>query len=166
MLTKISKMLDNVADKLEAKGLIKEAYEIDKISDQIDADQEITYGRSPDEIRRDKYKKFMENNRNTSLNNQMQILEEVVNLNEQLSKNPGSIPSNEVYKKLNDLEELWKKLGIYDKNEFFLQLPDFIKGNMTFELQSFLRTLYSQAYGWNDEPDVIKALKKIGVNLL
>jgi len=37
MLTKISSMLDAVADSLEAQGLIKEAYEIDKIADAIDS---------------------------------------------------------------------------------------------------------------------------------
>jgi len=36
MLPKISSMLDAVADSLEAKGLIKEAYEIDKIADELD----------------------------------------------------------------------------------------------------------------------------------
>jgi hypothetical protein len=33
--SKISSMLDAVADSLEAKGLIKEAYEIDKVADKI-----------------------------------------------------------------------------------------------------------------------------------
>jgi len=36
MLSKISSMLDAVADRLEAKGLIKEAYEIDKVADAVD----------------------------------------------------------------------------------------------------------------------------------
>ena len=36
MLSKISSMLDAVADSLEAKGLIKEAYEIDKIADKLE----------------------------------------------------------------------------------------------------------------------------------
>ena len=36
MLSKISSMLDAVADSLEAKGLIKEAYEIDKIADLLE----------------------------------------------------------------------------------------------------------------------------------
>ena len=36
MLSKISSMLDAVADSLEKKGFIKEAYEIDKIADQTD----------------------------------------------------------------------------------------------------------------------------------
>ena len=36
MQSKISSMLDAVADFLEAKGLIKEAYEIDKVSDYIE----------------------------------------------------------------------------------------------------------------------------------
>jgi len=35
---RISAMLDKVANSLEAQGLIKEAYEIDKISNQIDSD--------------------------------------------------------------------------------------------------------------------------------
>jgi len=35
MLNKISSMLDVVADRLEAKGLIKEAYEVDKVADAI-----------------------------------------------------------------------------------------------------------------------------------
>jgi len=37
MLSKISSMLDAVADSLEAKGLIKEAYEIDKVADEVEA---------------------------------------------------------------------------------------------------------------------------------
>ena len=37
MLNKISSMLDAVANSLETKGLIKEAYEIDKVADTIDA---------------------------------------------------------------------------------------------------------------------------------
>jgi hypothetical protein len=37
MLNKISSMLDAVADSLEAKGLIKEAYEIDKVADWLDS---------------------------------------------------------------------------------------------------------------------------------
>ena len=37
MLNKISSMLDVVADSLEKKGLIKEAYEIDKIADAVEA---------------------------------------------------------------------------------------------------------------------------------
>jgi hypothetical protein len=37
MLSKISSMLDAVADSLEAKGLIKEAFEIDKIADEFDS---------------------------------------------------------------------------------------------------------------------------------
>jgi len=36
MLNKISSMLDAVADSLEKKGLIKEAFEIDKVADEID----------------------------------------------------------------------------------------------------------------------------------
>ena len=36
-MNKISSMLDAVADSLEAKGLVKEAYEIDKVADTIDA---------------------------------------------------------------------------------------------------------------------------------
>ena len=36
MLSKISSMLDAVADSLEAKGLIKEAFEIDKVADMLD----------------------------------------------------------------------------------------------------------------------------------
>jgi len=39
MLSKISSMLDAVANSLEAKGLIKEAYEIDKIADVIESSQ-------------------------------------------------------------------------------------------------------------------------------
>jgi len=35
MLNKISTMLDSIADRLEAKGLIKEAYELDKVADEI-----------------------------------------------------------------------------------------------------------------------------------
>ena len=37
MLTKLSSMLDDVADSLEKKGLIKEAYEIDKVADEVEA---------------------------------------------------------------------------------------------------------------------------------
>jgi hypothetical protein len=37
MLNKISYLLDAVADSLEAKGLIKEAYEIDKVADEMDS---------------------------------------------------------------------------------------------------------------------------------
>ena len=37
MLSKIPSMLDAVADSLEKKGLIKEAYEIDKIADAVEA---------------------------------------------------------------------------------------------------------------------------------
>ena len=45
MLTKISSMLDAVADSLEAKGLIKEAYEIDKVADAIEPlEQRIVFG--------------------------------------------------------------------------------------------------------------------------
>jgi len=36
MQSKISSMLDAVAESLEAKGLVKEAYEIDKIADNIE----------------------------------------------------------------------------------------------------------------------------------
>jgi len=36
MLNKISSMLDDLANKLEAKGLIKEAYEIDKVADELE----------------------------------------------------------------------------------------------------------------------------------
>ena len=36
MITKISYKLDAIADKLESKGLIKEALEIDKIADEFD----------------------------------------------------------------------------------------------------------------------------------
>ena len=36
-MDKISSMLDAVADSLEARGLIKEAYEIDKVADAIEA---------------------------------------------------------------------------------------------------------------------------------
>jgi hypothetical protein len=36
MLNKISSLLDVVADSLEAKSLIKEAYEIDKVADEVD----------------------------------------------------------------------------------------------------------------------------------
>ena len=37
MLSKISSMLDAVADSLEAKGLIKEAFEVDKVADAVEA---------------------------------------------------------------------------------------------------------------------------------
>lgn len=37
MYTKIAAMLDDVADSLEKKGLLKEALEVDKIADMIDA---------------------------------------------------------------------------------------------------------------------------------
>jgi len=36
MQSKISSMLDAVADSLEARGLIKEAYEIDKVADLVE----------------------------------------------------------------------------------------------------------------------------------
>ena len=36
MMDKISSMLDSVADSLEARGLVKEAYEVDNISDYIE----------------------------------------------------------------------------------------------------------------------------------
>jgi hypothetical protein len=36
-MNKISSMLDAVADSLEAKGLVKEAYEIDKVADAVEA---------------------------------------------------------------------------------------------------------------------------------
>jgi hypothetical protein len=36
MLSKISSMLDDIANSLQKKGLIKEAYEIDKIADEFD----------------------------------------------------------------------------------------------------------------------------------
>lgn len=35
-MNKISSMLDAVADSLEARGLIKEAYELDKVADSLD----------------------------------------------------------------------------------------------------------------------------------
>jgi len=41
MLEKISSMLDAVADSLEKKGLVKEAFEIDKIADMIDISNDI-----------------------------------------------------------------------------------------------------------------------------
>lgn len=41
MLTKISSMLDAIADSLENKGLIKEAYEIDKVADEVDKNVDI-----------------------------------------------------------------------------------------------------------------------------
>jgi len=37
MRTKISSMLDDIADRLEAKGLTREAYEIDKVADELDS---------------------------------------------------------------------------------------------------------------------------------
>lgn len=43
MLSKISSMLDAVADSLEAKGLIKEAYEIDKIADKLAAEDLMSF---------------------------------------------------------------------------------------------------------------------------
>jgi CRISPR-associated protein Csx3 len=43
MLNKISSMLDAVADSLEARGLIKEAYEIDRITDKIAAEDLISF---------------------------------------------------------------------------------------------------------------------------
>ena len=48
MLTRISSMLDAIADRLEAQGLVKQAFEIDKISDAIE-----THGRSPLTIKED-----------------------------------------------------------------------------------------------------------------
>jgi hypothetical protein len=54
MLNKISSMLDAVADSLEKKGLIKEAYEIDKIADSIDKPLNpinFDLGRAPEEIK-------------------------------------------------------------------------------------------------------------------
>lgn len=48
-MNKISSMLDAVADSLEKKGLIKKAYEIDKIADFVDSSSQIpglAYGRS------------------------------------------------------------------------------------------------------------------------
>lgn len=36
MITKISSMIDDIADRLEAKGFIKEALELDRISDSIE----------------------------------------------------------------------------------------------------------------------------------
>lgn len=38
MRTKISSALDSIADRLESRGLIKEAYEIDKIADSVEAE--------------------------------------------------------------------------------------------------------------------------------
>jgi hypothetical protein len=37
MLTKISSALDAIADNLEKKGLVKEAFEIDKVADTVEA---------------------------------------------------------------------------------------------------------------------------------
>jgi len=47
MRTKISSMLDAVADRLEAKGLVKEAFEIDKVADEVEVrpiEAETDYG--------------------------------------------------------------------------------------------------------------------------
>jgi len=38
MITKISAALDRIADLLEAKGFVKEAYELDKVADILDND--------------------------------------------------------------------------------------------------------------------------------
>ena len=49
MLNKISAKLDTIADSLEAKGFMKEAYEIDKVADMIEANQDFkTY--TPDAL--------------------------------------------------------------------------------------------------------------------
>ena len=47
MLNKISFMLDDIANKLESKGLVKEAFEIDKIADEMD---KVAFGEVEDDI--------------------------------------------------------------------------------------------------------------------
>jgi hypothetical protein len=56
MTSKISATLDNIANRLEAKGLIKESYELDKIADSIEAGLEnmkngVKYGDLPPKTR-------------------------------------------------------------------------------------------------------------------
>jgi len=46
-MNKISSMLDTVANSLESKGLIKEAYEIDKMADKVEKLVDSAYAREP-----------------------------------------------------------------------------------------------------------------------
>jgi hypothetical protein len=52
MKNKFSSMLDSISNSLEKKGLIKEAYEIDKIADSLEADSAAEYY--------EKYRPFIE----------------------------------------------------------------------------------------------------------
>jgi len=52
MLSKISSMLDAVADSLEKKGLIKEAYEIDKVADILSGKQQIFETHTYEELKK------------------------------------------------------------------------------------------------------------------
>ena len=54
MLNKISSMLDDLANKLEAKGLIKEAYEIDKVANLLEksASYQLAFERAVEQFKR------------------------------------------------------------------------------------------------------------------
>jgi len=60
MQNKISSMLDSIADRLEAKGLLKEAYELDKVADAVEAAEmhdptyEVTQWLKPTEVQQKK----------------------------------------------------------------------------------------------------------------
>lgn len=55
MITKISSMLDDIADRLEKKGLTSEAYEIDKVADVLDCKRTAGSWTDEDEIPNEVY---------------------------------------------------------------------------------------------------------------
>lgn len=102
MISKISKMLDDVADRLEAKGLIKEAYEIDKIADGLST---LDNGRykdiSKEEFEKARVTSYTGGSTWINLNGMNVVVpgKSPVQIEEFFRANPGKTVRSEIYKK-------------------------------------------------------------------
>lgn len=144
----ITKMLDKIASKVESKGLIKDAFYIDKISDFLENNNEVTHGRSPREIREDKA---------------LQWAGTVFNLNKRLIEN--TIDDKEQIEIVNNLRNLWRSTLPYIKKLSIEMLPIFFEKYNELHpiVKKYLKEIYFDRYV-EERPELKDYLNKIGVN--
>jgi hypothetical protein len=143
----IIKKLDKVASKVEGKGLIKEAFYIDKVSDLLENNNDVIYGRSPKEIKE---------------NRALQWAENVFNLNKQLLEN--KIDDKEQIEVINNLKSLWRTTLPYVKALAIEMLPLFFENYKILHpiIEQYLKEIYFDRYV-EDRPELRDYLDKMGV---
>lgn len=175
MLTKISSALDVIADRLEKKGLIKEAYEIDRVADEIERQIDFTKPRSimDSEFKNIPLPTALPKGQSISERNIQQNLEELSNIAQHIHTLCWYPPKAELFKKVSsDFISALKKLLAQTTSEEFIKVAQNYSvpiRNLMSYMNSNLPSL-GQDHGFSSKShyvsgDALKASVKIAIDI-